>query len=239
MSFKQMPAWLVLSAMFFCDPALHAQVPNKAEIEKTIREYLLEHPEILLEMSQTLQKRQAASKRDQAQSALAAHRSELVADTKEGEGIVTVVEFFDFRCGYCKKVNPAMEKMMVNNPDVRVVYKQYPILGEDSTRAAQAVLAAAKQGGYLKLHHALLEAHDLSQAAVEKIAADQGLDVQQLKKDMASEDVKAEIARTAELASALNIEATPSFVIGNEVIPGAIDDDGFKRLIAKAKAASF
>ena len=176
MSFKQMPAWLVLSAMFFCGPALHAQVPNKAEIEKTIREYLLEHPEILLEMSQTLQKRQAASKRDQAQSALAAHRSELVADTKEGEGIVTVVEFFDFRCGYCKKVNPAMEKMMVNNPDVRVVYKQYPILGEDSIRAAQAVLAAAKQGGYLKLHHALLEAHDLSQAAVEKIAADQGLD---------------------------------------------------------------
>jgi protein-disulfide isomerase len=248
MTLRLSSTWLVLSTILTLSSpvALQAQIStNKAEIEKTIREYLLEHPEILIEMTQTLQKRQAAMKREQAQSALSMHGKALRADTKtpaagaelNRKGVVTVVEFFDYRCGYCKKVNPTLQQLMTENPDVRVVYKQYPILGEESTIAARASLAAAKQGAFLKFHNALLESQDLSMTAIESIAAGMSLDIERLKKDMASEDVKAEISRSAELAAALSIEATPSFVIGDEVVPGAIDEAGFQRLVAKAKAA--
>ncbi len=246
MSMKTLPVWLVLPAILFSGAALRAEEKplTKAELETTIRSYLLEHPEILIEMSQALKMRQAAAQREQSQAAMTSKRAELVADAaspvagkaKEGDGIVTIVEFFDYRCGYCKKVNPTVQKLIDEDPNIRVVFKEFPILGPESTTAALAALAAHDQGGYLKFHRALMSTGDMSMASLERMAGDAGLDLERWKKDMAKPEHQATLARNQELGTALAIQATPAFVIGSEVVPGALDENAFRQLIAKARA---
>ena len=245
--FLKLPICLMAPLFLMTAPAIGAaeQPPiAKAEFEKIIRTYLLEHPEILLDMSQELQKRQYETRRDQSRSALGGKQAELVSDAsspvagqiKEGDGTVTIVEFFDYRCGYCKKVSPMVQKMVAEDPAIRVVFKEFPILGPESTAAAMAALAANEQGGYLQFHRALMASPDVSMGSIERMAAESGLDVGRLKKDVAKPELQAALERNRTLAQALAIEATPAFVIGHELAPGALDENAFRQLIAKAKA---
>ena len=248
MTLKSLAACLLLPALLLTSPpAARAEEPlTKAEIEKTIRAYLLAHPEILIEMSNTLRARQEESQREKSQAALASKRADLLADAsspvagkiKDGEGVVTIVEFFDYRCGYCKKVNPTMQKLMDEDPSIRVVFKEFPILGPESTTAALAALAAHEQGGYLKFHRALMSTGDISMASLERIATESGLDLARFKKDLVKPEHQATLARNQALGEALAIQATPAFVIGDQVVPGAIDENAFRQLIAKARTGS-
>ena len=251
MTLRILPASLLLPAMMLLNsPGLRAEEPaaplTKAQLEQTIRTYLLDHPELMMEMNQALQKKVADQQREIVQAALSTKRVELNSDArspvagpaKDGDGVVTVVEFFDYRCGYCKKVNATVQKLVADDPSIRVVFKEFPILGPESTVAATAALAAHQQGAYLKFHRALMGSSDLSLEGILRVAAESGLDTERLKKDMAKPELQTALARNRELGEALAIQATPSFVIGDQVVPGAIDEAGFRGMIAKAKEQS-
>lgn len=248
MTFKTMVARLILPAILLVGPAAHAaeEPLTKAEVEKTIRAYLLAHPEILIEMSNTLRARQEDAQREKSKTALAANRQELLSDAtspvagkpKPGDGVVTIVEFFDYRCGYCKKVNPTVQKLLDEDPSIRVVFKEFPILGSESTTAALAALAAHQQGAYLKFHRALMSTNDISMPALERIATDAGLDLERFKKDLANPVHRATLARNQALGEALAIQATPAFVIGDQVVPGALDEMAMRQLVDKARSAA-
>ncbi|MFN7924688.1 MAG: DsbA family protein [Bryobacteraceae bacterium] len=233
---------LLLSGLLLAPAATRAaDAVSKSEIEATIRAYLLEHPELLLDMSQALEKKQAEARRVQAKTALTAHRDALLADAKtpsfgKAASPVTIVEFFDYRCGYCKRVSPTVKKLMEEDPSIRVVFKELPILGPESSVAALAALAAHEQGGYLKFHQALMAASEFTPEVISDLAKKSGLDTERLQKDMAKPELQAALAQNRTLSEALAIQATPAFVIGDEVVPGALSEEAFKGLIAKAKA---
>lgn len=247
MSHIKLSAWaltpiLLLSTAALAQPAHAPAQMTTAEVEKTIRAYLLANPEIIIEMSQIIKRKQAEEKQVKSQAELAKHQAELTdaASPSSGPdagnaGVVTIVEFFDYRCGYCKRVNPVLQKLMHEDPTIRLVFKELPILGPESTAASLAALAANRQGGYLKLHHALMSAKNVTPAEVERIAQDAGLDAGRMRKDIASPEVTSELERNRALAEALSIEATPAFVIGNQIVPGAMDEPAFRRLIENAR----
>ena len=147
-----------------------------------------------------------------------------------------MVEFFDYRCPYCRKVDPALQALLKEDPNVRLVQKEFPILGPASTYAARAVLAAQKQGIQTKLHETLMSRKpNFDEATILTIAGDVGLDLDRLKVDMNSTEVDAEIARTMQIAKALQLNGTPAFIIGSEVVPGGTDLQTFKELVAEAR----
>ncbi len=154
-------------------------------------------------------------------------------------GGVTGVEVFDYRCGFCKKAESAIRKLLADHPDIQLVFKEFPILGPESSVAAKAGLAAHKQGGYLKFHQALMALPGpITMVAIEELAGKQGLDVSKLKTDMESPEVQAILARNRDLGRDLGVKSTPSFVIGSELVQGAMDAAAFERLIAQAQTRS-
>jgi protein-disulfide isomerase len=222
--------------------------PNKSEIEQIVRDYILQHPEILLQSVRMYQDRERAAQQQKAKDAVAAHQPELLGDptspatkpaSAQPAGEVTMVEFFDYKCGFCKKVNPTVMKLLADNPNLRLVFKEFPILGPESVTAAKAGLAAQRQGKYLQFHRAMMASTaPLNAALVDQIAAQVGLDVVKLKADMGSPEIAAILAKNVELATALDVSSTPTFVIGNEMFAGAMEASAFQKLIAKAQAKS-
>jgi protein-disulfide isomerase len=151
-------------------------------------------------------------------------------------GDVTVVEFLDYRCPYCKAMHQPIADMIAADGNVRVVIKEFPILGDDSLFAARAALAAGKQGKYAEMHAALMTFKGkLSAKDVESTAAQLGLDVVRLKDDMAAPEVDQELQQNYNLAESLGINGTPAFIIGDTLIPGALKLDDLKAHIAKAR----
>lgn len=218
--------------------------PTLPELEQVIQQYILDHPEVVLESVGRFQLRQEEAKRQQAREAVAQHERDLTTDptspvaqaTPQSAGKpVTVVEFFDYRCGYCKKVDSTVTGL-ASAPGVRVVYKELPILGPESMLAAQAALAADKQGKYQPFHQALMSGTDpITPESLATLATTLGLDPVRLKADMASPDIAATLARNQELAGKLGVQSTPTFVIGNDIIPGAISAEAFQPLIQAAR----
>jgi protein-disulfide isomerase len=152
---------------------------------------------------------------------------------------VTVVEFFDYRCGYCRKVEETVEKLAAGAPGVRIVYKELPILGPGSMLGARAALAAARQGQYRRFHESLMsEPGDVSPEMIAKLAADLGLDPARLRRDMDSVEIGEMLGRNQALANALGVESTPTFVIGREMVSGALTPAAFQSLIDKARSES-
>ncbi len=208
--------------------------------DQKIRDYLMRHPEVIIESLQAYQAKQKLAQLEAAKFALTSERKNLVENPgtpwagAEKDGI-TVVEFFDYRCGYCKKVSGTVSKLMADNPKVRVIYKEFPILGPESELAAKAALAAHEQGAYQKFHQALLEmTAGITPEAIEELAKGLKLDVAKLKSDMESAKVRKAIEDNARLAGALGVQSTPTFVVGSELVPGALDEAALKALIAKA-----
>jgi protein-disulfide isomerase len=239
---------LVLAAAFLlAGPAVTAgealtPVQRKA-VEETVRDYLRNNPEILLEAIQALRVKEEAAAAERQRAALTQLRPALEREAASPvggnpNGDVTVVEFFDYRCGFCKKVFPTMREVMKADTGIRYVFKEFPILGPESVTAARAALAAWKQAPdkYFAFHSALMEMKgNLTEDKVFDLAAEVRLDVKRLRQDMTASDVEAEIARNHALAEQLGISGTPAFVVGSHIVPGAIDRASLERLVAQAR----
>lgn len=226
-------------------PARAAEPLSPAQtkaVETTIREYLLRNPEIIADAIQALQDKRQAAERNAVRAALDANRAELFTDpaspvSGDANGDVTVVEFFDYLCGVCKRVHPVVAELMKTDPKIRRVYKDWPILGPESVLAARAALASRAQGKYLPFHDALMEAKGrLDRKKLFAIAESVGIDNARLAKDMESKEITNVIRRNFKLADALKINGTPSFIIGDEVLRGGRDLDTMRRIVARARA---
>lgn len=222
-------------------PALDTPA-GKAAIEQIVRDYLLAHPEVLVESLTAFQERQEAAQAEAQRGALASRQEELfrnpsspVAGNPQGD--VTLVEFFDYQCGYCKAVHADVRRLLESDGKLRLVYKEFPILGPASLTASRAALAAQRQGKYDALHVALMENRgQLDDDKVFRIANSVGLDMERLKKDMESPEIQETLQRNMRLASELNIRGTPAFVVGDQIIPGAVGLDRLRELVAAGRA---
>ena len=157
-------------------------------------------------------------------------------------GDVTIVEFFDYQCGYCKRVFPRLEKLLIDDSNLRFVFKEMPILGPNSVFAARAALAARKQGEkqYVAFHKVMMASRgSLNKASVLRFATDAGLDVERLKGDMEDDNINDMIRRNLKLADALSINGTPAFVIGDTIVRGAVDLLKLKILVERARNTGF
>ena len=206
-----------------------------------IEQYLLDHPELLVRVAAKLQEKQDAAAKVNNRNVLAAVKQDLISDPAapvlgNPQGDVTVVEFFDYKCPYCKRVADDLSNLILSDPKVRVVFKEFPILGPDSQIAALGGLAANRQGKYSVYHKLAMEHHGtFSQDVVLQIAKDASLDLDKFAADMKDDALLAEIKKNQDLAQKLEIDGTPAFIIGNEMVPGAIGLDDMKRLVDEAR----
>lgn len=236
-------AALSLAALpFYAAPAAAGvDEGDRPAIERMVREYLIANPEVLVEAMQALEQRQQTAADQKARAALKQNRAQIFNDDASPvggnpKGDVTVVEFFDYNCGYCKAVHDDAVKLVKEDGRLRYVYKEFPILGPGSIVAAKAALAARAQGKYLEAHNALMSHRGrLDEAAVLRVLGDAGLDVTKLKADMEAPAVAKAIESNLLLADKLGIRGTPAFIIGDELAPGAIKLDEMKRMVAEAR----
>lgn len=234
---------LLLAAAVPAGAADMSVSPDRQAIEQIIHDYLMAHPEVVIESLKAGDARAKEQAEAETRAQIVKHRDELVHDAKSPEGgnpagDVTIVEFFDYRCPYCKEVEPSLEALLKEDGRIRVVYKEFPILGPESMIASRVSLAALKQSPqkYARLHLALMNAKgELSQESIMKAAEAAGLDIARIKTDMNGPEVDALIKRNYDLAETLNIRGTPAFIIGNEMTPGAVDMPMFKKMVAEAR----
>ena len=211
-------------------------------IEQIVRDYLLEHPEVLVQSLTAYQDNQRVAQEQRRQQAVIDSRAALTEDPDtpvigKPDADVTIVEFFDYRCQYCRRVVTSVRKLIEEDDKIRLVMKEFPILGPQSIQAARAALAAVKQNKYEEFHWALMtEPGDMSDPHIRQIARSVGVDVDRMMADMESPEIQAMIQRNQELAQLLQINGTPAFVIGDTLVPGAIDRKTFERLVAQARA---
>ena len=223
--------------------AARAEPPEQADIEGAIHQYLLEHPEVIIEAVEILREREQAGKVAGAREQIELQRETLINDPTSPiggnpDGDVTLVEFFDYHCGYCKRVLGDMLVLLDDDPNVRVVFKEFPILGPQSVTAARIALAANRQdpAKYMDFHVALMASRArLNEDRAFQMAREMGFDVDGLKADMNSDEISRIIQDNIELARALGINGTPSFIIGDQLVPGAVSLDTLKELIARAR----
>ncbi|RYY23911.1 MAG: DsbA family protein [Sphingomonadales bacterium] len=236
----------LLGALFFA--LIQAWLPGagkKAEIERVVRNYILEHPEILPEAIEKLRARdviKAEQAEKDAQKALpailaAVRKPYASAEAGNPKGDVTVVAFMDYACGYCRASLPGLEELIANDPNVRVVYREFPVLGQESLVAARWALAAAEQGKYLAFHNALYAEGPPTSEAIAAAAAKAGLDKAQAEKSAQAQPVTDEIQSNHAIGQKLAMTGTPSWVIGGQLSYGAKDYAGLAEAVAEARKA--
>lgn len=210
-------------------------------VRALIRDTLVNNPEILREAFAALQVKEEAAQAAQQAAALKTHAKALYATPTDPvlgnpKGDVTLVEFFDYRCGYCKAVMKTVMDVVEGDGNVRFVLKEFPILGPESRIAARFALAAREQGKYQPFHLALM-AHRgaYTEEAINTLAKEAGLDAARLAKDAASPKIQAELEANYALAQALGINGTPAFAVGDTLMPGAVSADTLKQAIAEAR----
>lgn len=214
---------------------------QREEVVRILREALTRDPSILREAITALQEDETRRADTAARSAIAALRDDLVrtpGDPVGGNpaGDVTVVEFYDIRCPYCRRMVPVIAELLRRDPGVRVVYKDMPVLGPASMLGARALLAAQKQGGYLKLHALLMTGTPTIDRDALRVAAGRaGLDWPRLERDMEVPDVAVRINNNLAVAQKLRIEGTPAYVIGGTLLPGAVDLASLEDAVASAR----
>jgi len=208
--------------------------------DTAIERYIRTHPEVIEQSLQGLLAKREAELKERQKVALAMKQNELLQDPGSPvsgnlKGDIPLVEFYDYRCGFCKRAASAVTELQKEDSRVRVVYKDFPILGEPSVLAAKAALASQAQGKHQAFHEALLASHaDMTKEAILKIAVKVGLDAKRLEADMANPKWQAVIAKNRALAHELGISGTPGFIVGNELVAGWLDLKGLKELIARA-----
>lgn len=239
---------LTLSLLSLATLPAAAQQPftpeQKAAIEKLVREVLVTNPEILVEAMQALEARQQAQASEAARAAIVENRRELLDDghsfvAGNPKGDVTIVEFFDYRCGYCKQVHPSIQALLKEDGKLRLVLKELPVLGPESVNASRAAVAAMEQdkGGKYYAFHNVMMSHrgQFTEAEIFRMAGEAGLDVRKLKTDMAAPKVEQALRSNHALANKLGIQGTPGFVIGDELVPGAIPLETMRSLVKQAR----
>jgi protein-disulfide isomerase len=203
---------------------------QKREIEQIVKSYLVANPEVFLDIQNALEAKMEKEQAEKLKVAIAENAAQIYREPKASvagnpNGDITVVEFFDYNCGYCKRGLHDVIKLVDTDPKVRVVFKELPILSKGSEEASHVALAAGRQGKYWEIHRAMLGAKGhMDEAAALKIAESLGLDMDKLKADMASPEVKAEIEKSEALAKKMGVNGTPHFLVGDRVIAGAPDD---------------
>src|SRR6201989_3463070 len=219
--------------------------PQRAEIEKIVRDYLLAHPEVLEEVSAELSKRQTAAEALKHEAAVTKNAQAIFSSPRgvtigNKDGDVTFVEFFDYNCGYCKRAMTDMMELMKADPKLKVVLKEFPVLSAGSVEAAQVGVAVRMQDPsgkkYLDFHQKLLGGRGAAdKARAMAVAKEVGLDMAKLEKDLSSPEVKATIEENIKLAEAMGLNGTPSYVIGKQIVVGAVGLDGLKEKIGLAR----
>ena len=229
----------IVASALVARPVVGADEPKltQQEIEKIVHDYLLREPEVLAEALRLLQQRQSSAAAQKAKQAIRDHQQALLSDQSspvEGnaQGKVTIVEFFDYRCVHCRRVASTIDQLVRSNASVRVVYKNFPVLGEPSVLAARAAVAAQQQGGWPKLHRAMLAYEgDFTTETLLKLGTSVGLDSGKLKTDMMAPATDKALQANLTLAAALGVDVTPTFVIGERVIKGALSAEAFQALV--------
>ena len=215
-----------------------------AKIESIVRDYILENPEIIVEAFARFEENEKLRTETEAQSALQKYRDELffsdgdyVAGNPEGD--VTIVEFFDYNCGWCRRATPVLLDLLESDPNLRVVFKEFPIRGQDSDEVAKAALASIRQGKYFELHSASMQVEgNMDMERFEDLAKQLGVDLKQLKQDMEDPAIETVIGRNLALANMLYIEGTPTFLVEDAIVRGWPGADGMRDLIAAARDAN-
>ena len=210
-------------------------------IEETVHNYLVTHPEVLIEAMQALDKKEAAAAQAKARSVIEKNADAIFHDPStyvagNPKGNVSVVEFFDYQCGFCRANFEPLRQTVKKDGNIRFVLKEWPVLGPASVTAAKAAMAARKQGKYLEFHNALYGLKGgLTDERIYDTAAKVGLDVTKLQKDMKDPAIDKALARNNALAQALGFEGTPSFVIGRDAYKGLLHPDEIEEYVARAR----
>jgi len=219
---------------------------RRGEFDALLKAYIDEHPEIVTEMTQKLRVKQVAERQAKSKQALAENRSAVFEDSSDPVlgnpmGDVALVEFFDDECPFCKKLSPTLDELVSKDPGVRVILKEYPILGPGSEIAARYALAAIRQGKYAEFHNALMAdktpEHQLAEPHILEIAASVGLDVVRLKKDAGAAEISGRIENNRTLARKLTISGTPGVVIGGRIESGALSLEALQQAVSDERRA--
>ncbi|MCB2093544.1 MAG: DsbA family protein [Rhodobacteraceae bacterium] len=233
---------LLLVAIALAVPMVaEADALDEGRVKELVYEAIRENPDIVMEALSTLQKRQAAAEATNASDFLAAERDVIERDPNapvlgNPEGDVTVVEFFDYNCPYCRRAAPEVDALIAKDRNIRLVYREWPILGEGSVFAARAALASRKQGKYPEFHAAMMRLQGRAEEkSVLRVAAELGLDMDRLRQDMTAPEIEEHIATSMRLTRGLGFQGTPSFVIGDGLIPGFVDRSQLEEYVAKAR----
>ncbi|MGE4280975.1 MAG: DsbA family protein [Magnetospirillum sp.] len=240
------------AAVLLASAATLAALPAQAQetfdakqtdaVRKIVRDYLMEHPEVIGEAIEALREKMRAQAESEAKKAIESRKDEIFSDANDpvvgnAKGDVVVVEFFDYNCPYCKVVMDPMLEAAKADGKVKVVFKDMPILSEDSLTAARVALAAKKLGKYEDAHRAMMKFRGkLDEKTIFRLVGEAGLNVDQVKKEMMSPEIEKQIKKNIELAHALDITSTPSFVVAGadgkaaRTLSGAIEGPVFKQL---------
>ena len=228
---RSLPALLVAALLAALPSAgCSAETPADKAFGERVRAYLLSHPEVLKEALTKLQARDDADEAATAKRSIADHRAAIERDGRDfvggnPTGAVTVTEFFDYRCPYCKVAAPALPAFLKAHPSVRLVYKEFPILSQSSEDAAKLALAAKLQGRYEPVHQALMKSPSLDAATTEAILRDNGVDVARAKADAASPAIAKQVEAVRTLARTVGVNATPTFIVGDKLSNGWSPDE--------------
>ena len=216
---------------------------QKQEVETIIREYLLQNPEVVVDSIRELRRRDEMAAAKQRKETLSSMQDQLTKDSNDPimgnpHGDVTVVEFFDYRCGYCKKVFPDIQRLLKEDGNIKFVLKEWPILGDDSTYASRAALSVwfNQTDKYKAFHIAMMKNKgSLSNERVLEHAKASGIDIDKLKLGLGDLRIDQTIANNGKLASALGVTGTPAFVFGSDLVPGAIDFATMKQSVREQR----
>jgi protein-disulfide isomerase len=236
---------LLLAALVLPASAQSISPAQRGEIEAIIKDYLVKNPEVLQEAFSELEKRQAATEAAKHKTAVKDHAETLFNSTRQvvlgnPQGDVTMVEFFDYNCGYCKRALADMLELMKGDPKLRVVLKEFPVLGEGSVDAARVAVAARMQDKtgkkYLDFHQKLLANRgQVGRPQALAAAKEAGFDMNRMEKDMAGDEPKATLEESFKLADALGLSGTPSYVVGSDVVIGAVGLATLKEKVNSAR----
>lgn len=211
------------------------------QLHKIIKDYILANPSIINQALQISRLRQQTRSQKSAAELLQTryedlYNDELTLSNEVENPDITVIEFFDYRCGFCKKAHPVVKALLAGDPKIKFIYKEFPILGPVSDTASRATIAARKQGKYLELHHKIFSTPGrLTEKRLMQDAATIGIDIKQLKDDMLAPEVDDLIIRNKVMAKGLKITGTPTFIVGNQIIQGFVNLDKMKQAVATAR----
>jgi protein-disulfide isomerase len=220
--------------------AAEVTAAQRQQIESMIHDYLMANPGVLIEALRAAEDRRNGEADAKSKEVLVDRQNEIFGNpaTPVGgnpRGEVAIVEFFDYRCPYCKKVEPSLRTLLSQDHQLRIVYKEMPVLGPQSEVAARAALAAHRQGKFEAFHTALMAAKgQITEDTIYTVASSVGLDIDKLKGDMAAPEIDQALKANVVLAEALNIRGTPGFIIGDHIVRGALDLDALEKMVADA-----